>query len=103
MERREFLKAVGMAGGIAALGCQHGGARAEAEAPAQPTPVVPPPAIGTESREAWGELLALLADADTRYLGKDWEIERAGDIADGHRFLMHVLHSGMEQWLESDP
>jgi hypothetical protein len=59
--------------------------------------------LGTESRKAWSELLALLADADARYLGKEWNIERAGDIADGHRFLMHVLHSGMEQWLEADP
>src|SRR5258706_14137140 len=90
-----------MAGGIAALGCQHGAARAAAESP--PTPVVPPPALGTESRKAWGELLALLADADLRYLGKEWNVERPGDVADGHRFLMHVLHSGMEQWLDADP
>ncbi len=103
MERRDFLKALGMASGLAALGCQHGAAQAQAEAPPDPTPVAPPGLLGTESRKAWGELLALLADADERYLGKDWNIERPGDIADGHRFLMHVLHSGMEQWLEADP
>ena len=103
MERRDFLKALGMAGGVAALGCQHGAQRCGRRSAAQPTPAAPPPAMGTESRKAWSELLALLADADERYLGKDWEIERAGDIADGHRFLMHVLHSGMEQWLEADP
>jgi hypothetical protein len=102
VERRDFLKALGVAGGLAALGCQHD-AQAAADAPAQPTPVTPPPALGTESRKAWNELLALLADADARYLGKAWDIERPGDIADGHRFLMHVLQSGMEQWLEADP
>jgi hypothetical protein len=103
VERRDFLKAIGMAGGIAALGCQHGaGHAAAAEAAPAATPAAPP-VLGTESRKAWGELLALLADADARYLGKEWNIERAGDIADGHRFLMHVLHSGMEQWLEADP
>lgn len=103
MERRNFLKALGMAGGVAALGCQHqhGAARAAEATSAEPAAAAP--VVGTESREAWNELLALLADADKRYLGKDWEIERAGDIADGHRFLMHVLHSGMEQWLEADP
>ena len=104
MERRDFLKALGMAGGIAALGCQHG--MAPRRPRRKPAPAAPPSRAarsGTESRKAWNELLALLAEADARYLGKDWDIERAGDIADGHRFLMHVLHSGMEQWLEADP
>jgi len=100
VERRDFLKALGVAGGMAAIGCQHDAARAQAEA--APAPEAPP-VLGTESRKAWAELLALLAEADTRYLGKAWNIERASDIADGHRFLMHVLHSGMEQWLEADP
>ena len=36
-------------------------------------------------------------------MGRRWGIERPVDIADGHRFLMHVLHSGIEQWLEADP
>jgi len=102
VERRDFLKALGMAGGAAALGCQHG-AQAAAADPPSVAPTAAASVVGTESREAWSELIALLADADKRYLGKDWEIERAGDIADGHRFLMHVLHSGMEQWLEADP
>jgi hypothetical protein len=100
VERRDFLKALGMAGSIAALGCQHGEAHAAAEATPAPTA---PPVQGTESGKAWSELLALLAEADARYLGKEWNIARPGDIADGHRFLMHVLHSGMEQWLEADP
>ncbi len=103
MERRDFLKALGMAGGLAALGCQHGAAHAQAAPAAEPAPAALAPALGTESRRAWNELLALLADADLRYLGREWNIERAGDVADGHRFLLHVLHSGMEQWLEADP
>src|SRR3989442_6510164 len=90
-----------MAGGFAALGCQQDTAHAAAAAPAAEPPAGP--VVGPESRKAWSELLALLADADVRYLGKDWAIERAGDISDGHRFLMHVLHSGMEQCLEADP
>ena len=72
MERREFLKALGMAGGAAALGCQHGAQRAVAE-PLFAAPATAP-TFGTESRKAWNELLALLADADARYLGKEWDI-----------------------------
>jgi hypothetical protein len=103
VERREFLKALGWAGGAAALGCQNPPAAANAAEAAPPTPAAAPVAAGTESRKAWEELLGLLADADKRYLGKEWNIERASDIADGHRFLVHVLHSGIEQWLEADP
>ena len=102
MERREFLKAIGVAGGLAALGCQHGGATAAAEAPAA-APAGAAPVVGPESRKAWAELVATLSEADTRYLSKEWNIERPSDIADGHRFLMHVLQSGMDQWLEADP
>jgi hypothetical protein len=102
VERREFLKSVGIAGGLAALGCQHSSAQAAADAPA-PAAAGAAAVLGTESRKAWNELLALLAEADTRYLSGAFGIERAGDIADGHRFLMHALHSGIEQWLEADP
>jgi hypothetical protein len=102
VERREFLKTLGIAGGLAALGCQHENGPAHAAAPA-PTPAGAAPALGTESRKAWNDLLALLAEADTRYLSRAFNIERPGDVADGHRFLMHVLHSGIEQWLEADP
>ena len=104
MERRDFLKAMGMAGGLAALACETSGAGASASTPTTAGAAAGVgPAMGPESREAWNELLALLAEADTRYLGKEWGIERPADIADGHRFLMHALHSGIEQWLEADP
>ena len=66
MERREFLKAIGMAGGLAAIGCQHGGATAAASASAPSAAGSAGPGAGPESRKAWGELLTLLADADTR-------------------------------------
>jgi hypothetical protein len=105
VERREFLKTLGIAGGLAALGCQHDPAAARAADPAADAtpPGATPPAIGTESRKAWNELLAQLGEADTRYLSPATGIARASDIADGHRFLAHALHSGLEQWLEADP
>jgi hypothetical protein len=102
VERREFLKSLGIAGGLAALGCQHDSAHAAAQAPAAAAPAASS-AFGTESRKAWNDLLAQLAEADTRYLSSAFGIERPGDVSDGHRFLMHALHSGIEQWLEADP
>jgi hypothetical protein len=102
MERRDFLKAMGsmgVAGGFASLGCGTSGSGAPAAAAAS----APGAGAGTESRAAWGELMALLTEADVRYLGAEWGIERPSDVADGHRFLMHALHSGIELWLEADP
>jgi hypothetical protein len=99
MERRDFLKAMGMAGGFAALGCETTTSVAATDA----APAMPAPGAGTESRAAWGELLALMATTDVEYLGRKYGIERPADIADGHRFLMHALHSGIELWLEADP
>jgi len=99
MERREFLKAIGIAGGLAALGCRE----ETSGTPDAPAKGATSGVVGTDSRAAYDELLALLAEADTRYLGAEWGIERPADVADGHRYLMHVLHSGIEQWLEADP
>jgi len=92
VERREFLRrsewrAVSPPSDVST--------RATAAATPPPAPAGgSAPLAGPESRKAWGELIALLADADTRYLGKEWGIERAGDVSDGHRFLAHVLRSG---------
>jgi hypothetical protein len=103
MERRDFLKAMGMAGGLAALGCETPGPTAPASASTSAAAGASLAGAGPESRKAWSELLGLLLEADTRYLGKEFGIERPADVADGHRFLMHALHSGIELWLEADP
>ena len=90
MERREFLKALGAAGGLAAL--PHGEALSAQGSGA-----------ATQSGEAYSRLLATLEEANRRYLSKEFAIERLSDIADGHRFLMHALQSGLVLHLESDP
>ena len=91
MDRRDFLKTLATAGSLAAL--PHALARAESHATAA--------AAGPESRAAWDELLQSLSKAQAHYLSPEFRIERPSDIADGVRYLLHVLHQGLDTWLDS--
>jgi len=61
------------------------------------------PSPTTESRKKLHELLDLLLQVDERRYGKEWGIESVGDIADGHRNLMHILEGGLFSHFDSDP
>ena len=49
----------------------------------------------SKSREKLHELLDLLREVSDRRYGAEWGIEGIGDIADGHRNLMHILEGGL--------
>jgi hypothetical protein len=57
----------------------------------------------TQSRNAFHELLDLLHEVDARFLGPEWNTERAEDIADGHRYVLHVLFQALDFLFEGDP
>ena len=90
MDRRDFLKSAGAAGAFSLL--SRGAVAAAEEA-----------APGPESRRAFQELLELLRVADREWLGPDWGILRDEDVADGERFLLHLLATGLHLKLEADP
>jgi hypothetical protein len=56
----------------------------------------------TQSRRAFRELLASLAEVDDRYLGPDFGVTSERDDADGHRFLMHLLETALHREFEGD-
>jgi hypothetical protein len=60
-------------------------------------------AVVTQSRAAFHELLELLREVDTRFLGPEWKTERPEDIAEGHRYVLHVLYQAQHLLLECDP
>ena len=102
MKRREFVKNVGVAGGLAALpwqGLLAGVAHAEAPAGGAPAPE----ALGPESRAAWAELMALVAEAERRTLSSEWNVRSAQEVIDGHRLLLHLLAASTDLYLEGDP
>lgn len=59
--------------------------------------------IQTESRRALHELIDLLQEVDQRWAGPEWNLNSAGDVADAHRALMHMLEGGLTGMFESDP
>jgi hypothetical protein len=96
MDRRDFL--TGGAAAVSLLPLLRLATR-----PAQAAEPADAEALQTQSREALNELLGLVREIDTRYLGPEWRIARPGDVSDGHRFLMHVLQTALFLQLESDP
>jgi len=104
MDRREFLGWLAASGAASALpGAVARAAGQDASAPS-PTPAEGTAAAApTESAAAWSELMQELAEMQSRYLGPEWNVTRPGDVADGHRFLLHVLDQGIALWLEADP
>jgi len=100
MRRREFVKGLGIVGGLAALPWRPFAAAAAGEAPAAAAAA---DALGPQSRQAFAELLALVAEAERRMLAAEWGIRTPQDVVDGHRLLLHLLAAATDLYYESDP
>jgi hypothetical protein len=57
----------------------------------------------SETRSAWAEMLATLADVGDRFAGAEFGIEGDGDVAEAHRAVLHLLEVGLLTELEADP
>ena len=56
----------------------------------------------TKSREAWHELLETLAEVELKYLSPARGFTTEEDIAEGHRYLSHVLKAAFEFQMEKE-
>lgn len=56
-----------------------------------------------ESRQAFHDLLATLAEIDRTHLAADRGLRDPADVATGIRFLLHLLGGGLDLALEADP
>jgi len=59
-------------------------------------------AVDSESRRAFHELLDLLRELDTRFLGPEWLIGSPADVGEGLRAVMHLLQGGLVTYFEDD-
>jgi hypothetical protein len=57
----------------------------------------------SESRKALHELIDLLREVDARYLGAEWGLASAQDVAEGMRAVMHMLQGALVGHFEDDP
>ena len=97
MERRDFLRSASAAGALTLLpfakltSAEAGGASADGARP------------DSESGRAYAELAQTLQQVEVEYLSAQRGIMRAGDVSDGHRFILHVLQTGLFLRFEYDP
>ena len=59
--------------------------------------------LETATREAFGELIALLREIDARYLGPEFRIADPASVVDGHAFALNLLSAGIDLYLDADP
>lgn len=55
------------------------------------------------SRKALRDLIALLEEADARWIGPEWNLSSTDDMVQGTRALMHMLHGGLDSYFECEP
>jgi len=59
--------------------------------------------VETATREVFGELIGLLREIDTRYLGPEFRIADPASVVDGHAFALNLLSAGIDLYLDADP
>ncbi|MBJ19485.1 MAG: twin-arginine translocation signal domain-containing protein [bacterium] len=92
MDRRDFMKGASLAGALSLLPlADRALAGEEGSRPA------------TESGQAYADLARTLQEVEAGYLNAQRGITRPGDVSDGHRFLLHVLQTGLFLRFEYDP
>jgi hypothetical protein len=57
----------------------------------------------SDSRDAYAELLATLADVGERFAGDEWMVSAPDDVAETLRSILQLLASGLETQLDDDP
>ncbi len=57
----------------------------------------------TATREVFAELIVLLREIDTRYLGPEFRIADPGSVVAGHALALNLLAAGVDLYLDADP
>ena len=103
MDRREFIKNVGMAGGVATGFAALGGmAAGTARADHHEAAAGAAAANGTASRQAMQTILDAIREVETTMLTEERGYTDPAELAEGERAIAHILHTGLEFWLEAD-
>ncbi|MFO0688486.1 MAG: DUF1214 domain-containing protein [Myxococcota bacterium] len=97
MDRRDFMKGVGAAGGmVAGLTAMNGLAAGPAEA------ALFGGGNGTASRKAMQAILDAIREVETKILTAKNGFTDPVELAEAERTIGHILHTGLEFWLEAD-
>lgn len=107
MDRREFIKSVGIAGtlatGISAMGGSLAATSARAAEPGASSSADSGDASGSSARDAMMSLLEAVGETQARLLAPERGYTDPEEIGEGQRALAHILHTALAFWLEADP
>lgn len=106
LERRRLLRAAGLGGGMLALGaCATPGGFGGFGALGGRAAAAPGVAAGADakSRKAMAKLNALIARISAEYLSPARGVTTALDIAEGQRYILHLLSAANAFYMEGDP
>lgn len=99
MDRREFMKGVGVAGGLATgLSALNGLAAGSASAGLFGRGGK----NGTASRQAMHAILDAITEVETKMLTPERGFTDPAELAEAERAIAHILHTGLEFWLEAN-
>ncbi|HEB88059.1 MAG TPA: DUF1214 domain-containing protein [Deltaproteobacteria bacterium] len=102
MQRREFLKSLGLAGGaMTGLTTAGGGLRIRSAQASDDVASRAPAA--SASRKAMEALLETIREVESTMLTPERGFSDAAELAEAERALAHILQTGLEFWLEADP
>jgi hypothetical protein len=100
MDRRDFMKNVGVAGGMATgLAAMASGLGANAASAAHHEAA---DGAGSEARTAMHELLDAIRGVEEKLLTAERGFTPE-ELAEGERSLAHILYTGLDFWLEAKP
>ncbi len=100
MDRREFIRSVGVAGGMATGLASFGGlaagtARADSHGAASASG-------GIASRQAMHAIFDVIREVESKMLTPEAGFTDPAELAEAERAIAHILHTGLEFWLEAD-
>lgn len=99
MDRREFMKGVGVAGGLA-TGLATAGSFAAGAAQAG---IFGRSSGGSASRQGMQAIFDAIREVETKTLTAKNGFSDPAELAEAERTIAHILHTGLEFWLEVDP
>lgn len=98
--RRQMLKGTGIGLAVSALAGCAGGGLSQRELASLDKPL---PADATATQRAFRRLMETLNEYQQAYIYKSPIPPTERDIAEGHRYLLHLINIGTELFVESEP
>ncbi|MFK8018555.1 MAG: DUF1214 domain-containing protein [Pseudomonadales bacterium] len=101
--RTAALLAMGFLGLFGLAACGNSDSKIESSAAADQAEVVLPPAPDSEASAALQHLMKTVADTQEKFVSPQMGVTDTYTAGEANRLIAHMLHTGLEFWLEANP